>query len=216
MRIVGDNTALVSGRQDLAPDRAAGPAETQGEAFPFGTRGLVPVWTERRKKGGFKTVYAFPCSDGAVTGDDGLAEELGRALAFLDGLVAEAAGLSGVDLGALGDVRAGVEASGYRFTRVEEHWDDPQASSPVHLRVEAGLADGAPGELSAVIEYDADGRVRHVLVDQRTPDGRACEVTAAVDFDDGRLAVERVTERRPDEERPFVAYLWHRRPARRF
>ena len=60
------------------------------------------------------------------------------------------------------------------------------------------------------MEYDRDGRVRHVLMSDFGEAGYACRATAAVDFDDGELRIDRVVETRPGEE-PYELYFWRRR-----
>ncbi len=216
----GDNSGYGAGRVELGAGRATGPAMEEGEAFPYGVRGLIPVETERKKKGGIKTVYAFPFAEGEPDEDDELARELCAAVDFVNVLLAEAAELSGHPFGTVGAVWTGIAAKGYSFTRVEKTESSAPGSLPVHLRVETSDRPGEPDTLSAVIQYDADGRARHVLMTEYGEDGYTCFVTAAEDFATGDLVVEKVSEGYPDEE-PYVlfrrrhGYGWRGGPGRR-
>lgn len=211
MEYIGDNARFGVERVVLSEERCVEPLVERGETFPFGVRGMLPVSTVRRKKGGRKVVYAFPCAGGvACAGDDALSDELEDALAFLNALLGEAADLSGHGFGVLGAVVLGVPEEGYGFTRVEESLADGRTATPVRLRVETSPKPGEPESLGAVVEYDRDGRVRHVLMSDFGEAGYACRATAAVDFDDGELRIDRVVETRPGEE-PYELYFWRRR-----
>ena len=71
MQFLGDNARFGAETVELTGERSVGAAVEESDAFPFGVRGLLPVVTARRKKGGFKTVYAFPLSEGELGGGGG-------------------------------------------------------------------------------------------------------------------------------------------------
>lgn len=212
MQFLGDNARFGAGTVELTGERSVGAAVEESDAFPFGVRGLLPVVTARRKKGGFKTVYAFPLpegelgEDGEGDGGAGLARELRAAADFVNVLLAEAAELSGHPFGAVGAVWGGVPERGYCFTRVEELPSDDPGATPIHLRLETSDVPGEPDTLSAVLQYDARGYLCHALLTEFGEGGRACRVTASLDFGSGDVVVQRVVESAPGEE-PVELYF---------
>lgn len=216
MRFLGDNTAFGAERVDLGAERHADPAVEEGEAFPCGVRGLVPVHTARRKKGGVKTVYAFPFGEGEPPADDPLAQELCAAVDFVNVLLGEAEDLTGRPFGVLGAVWMGIAPKGYSFTRVEKIDSQGPNALPIHLRVETSDVPAEPGTLSAVLQYDADGRLRHALLTEYGEDGYTCFVTAAEEYATGEVLVERVVEGYPDEEPRELFRRRHAAPERRY
>lgn len=69
MLLFGDNTKYGVERVELSAERYVDPVVAEGDPFPLGVAGLVPVVTSRRKKGGFKTVYALPFGEGELVFD---------------------------------------------------------------------------------------------------------------------------------------------------
>ena len=63
MRFFGDNSRFGKERVELTDKRAVETAVREGEGFPCGAAGLIPV-VSKRKKGGTRTVYAFPIAEG--------------------------------------------------------------------------------------------------------------------------------------------------------
>ena len=195
--LLGDNTRFAAERVDVTAHRFAGPAEEEGESFPFGVRGLVPVVTERKKKGGHKTVYAFPFAEGEPDPEDALAGELCAAVDFVNVLLGEARELSGFPFGTIGALWMGVTDGGYSFTRVEEVFSEGWRLPSVHLRLETSDVAGEPGSLSAVLEYDAHGYLRHVLITERGEGGSVCRIVASDESDGRDVLVDRVVEATP-------------------
>ena len=145
LELFGDNSGFGTERVELNGLRHVDPAVRDDDAFPFGVQGMLPVVTSRKKKGGFKTVYAFPFAEGEPPADDQLAGELRAAVDFINELLAEAADLSGYPFGAITALWMGVPEKGYSFTRVE--------------RVEQTVrADQRPSERGGFGGYGYDGR----------------------------------------------------------
>lgn len=198
MLFLGDNTQFGAERAELNPERLVDPVVTDDEPFPFGVNGLAPVITERRKKGGCKTVYAFPFGEGEAPGDNSVAQELCDAVGFVNQLLWEASDLSGHEFGAIGALWLGVPERGYAFTRVEQSSGNDANSAPYKLRIETSDVPKEPNTLSAVIEYDADGLVRNVLMVEYGENGESCRAMAAVDFSCGEVRVRRVIQTQSD------------------
>ena len=190
----GDNARFGAEKVELSAERFVGLLEDEGEDFPFGVRGLLPVVTVRKKKGGYKTVYAFPFTEGTEPANAELAQELSDALGFINLLLREATEASGHDFGQIGGIWLSIAEKGYGFTRVEQVLSDGPNGAPIHLRVETSDKPGAPGTLSAVIEYDFDGYVRNVLMTEYAEDGYSCYASAAIDFASGEIVVQKVAE----------------------
>lgn len=216
MEYVGENGAFGAELVELSPERSVDTLVESGETFPLGVRGLLPVVTARKKKGGSKTVFAFPCAAGVPSTDPQLARELADALGFLNTLLAEAADLSGFPFGEVACVQMGVPERGYGFTRVERTRLDGPSAAPIHLRVETSDVPGAAGSLNAVLEYDRYGRVQHVLMTEYGEGGHVCRATAAVDFNDGVLRIERVVEELEAGAEPVELFFWHNRRSGRW
>jgi hypothetical protein len=200
MLFLGDNARFGSEYTDVTEGRSVSPAVTGGDAFPFGVEGLLPVNTERRKKGGVKTVYAFPFAEGEIDAETPLGRELTEAVNFVNDLLGEAGVQANYGFGSIGAVWGGIPEQGYCFTRVEEVPSSAADAAPYHLRIETAAAPNEPESLSAVIEYDADGYVRHVLMSERDGEGVVRRATAAVDFSTGDVRVRQVTETGTDGE----------------
>ena len=120
LELFGDNSGFGTERVELNGLRHVDPAVRDDDALPVRRAGgCSPVVTSRKKKGGFKTVYAFPFAEGEPPADDQLAGELRAAVDFINELLAEAADLSGYPFGAITALWMGVPEKGYSFTRVE-------------------------------------------------------------------------------------------------
>lgn len=218
VQFFGDNTRFGAQRVELTAERFVDGAVEGGDAFPFGVAGMLPVATSRKKKGGYKTVYAFPFGEGEPPADSGLARELCAAVDFANLLLSEAADLTERDFGQIGALWMGVNEKGYSFTRVEQlPANDPNAT-PIHLRLETSDVPGAPDTLSAVMEYDVEGYLRNVLMTVYEQGGYSVRVMASIEYRSGEVLVQRVTETAaPDESgrapEPVELYRRHRRPA---
>ena len=197
MNFIGSNDSYGAERQELNAERFVDKAIEVDAAFPLGVKGMLPVQTSRRKKGGFKTVYAFPFAEGEADQSDELAHELSEATDFVNLLLSEARELSGYEFGQIGALYLGISAKGYGFTRVEViacEEDGSPAVAPVHLRLETSDHPGEPGSLSATVEYDPEGYVHHVLMAETSEDGRCLRAMATYDFREHDIFVSRVTE----------------------
>lgn len=200
MEFVGDNARFGAERVELSAERCVGLTVQGDGVFPFGVNGMLPVETARKKKGGCKTVYAFPFAEGEPPADSDLARELCAALDFVNVLLGEAAQLSGHEFGSIGAVQLGVTEKGYSFTRVEVQPLVNPGDAPVRLRVETSDVPGEPGTLSAVLEYDDGGYLRHALMTEYGDGGYTCRATASVDYASGDVLVQKVVEAVPGEE----------------
>lgn len=198
MIFLGDNTRFGAERVIVSPERLVDPTDPSEEPFPYGAEGLVPVITERRKKGGCKIVYAFPFGEGEPPADAPMAQELEQAVAFVNQLLLEAADRSGYEFGTIGAIWIGVPDRGYTFTRVEKSSDDDVNGAPYHLRIETSDRPKEPNTLSAVLEYDIDGYVRHALMVEYGDNGTSCRAMAAVDYRDGNVHIRRVIRTNED------------------
>lgn len=194
MKFIGDNTRFGTERVDITEERHADPIVNDSEAFPFGVDGLVPVSTARKKKGGVKTVYAFPFGEGEPPADNQLAHELCAAVEFLNVLISEASDLAGHPFAEIGAVQIGVAERGYCFTRVEEIRSDDAGNTPIHLRVESSDLPNTAHAPSAVLQYDPQGYVRHVLITERDDNGDLFRIVATEDYATGDVLVQRVTQ----------------------
>lgn len=219
MEFLGDNTRFGAARVELGEERYVEPLVADGDAFPFGVDGLLPVATSRKKKGGVKTVYAFPFGEGEPPADNDLARELCAAVDFVNVLLGEASELSGHEFGSIGALWLGVPEKGYSFTRVEAVPPANPGDAPIRLRIETSEVPGAPDTLSAVLEYDEGGYLRHALMTEFGENGYSCRVTASVDFASGEVLVQKVAEVVAGEE-PYELYYrnyndWEPRGPRR-
>ena len=116
MLFLGDNARFGTKRVELSSERLVDPVVRDDKPFPFGVDGLVPVVTERRKKGGCKVVYAFPFGEGEPPTDNPAAQELCDAVGFVNQLLQEAGELSDHEFGAIGALWLEVPERGYSFT----------------------------------------------------------------------------------------------------
>ena len=167
MLFLGDNAQFGENPVELSAERLVEPIVHDGERFPFGVDGLLPVVTERRKKGGSKTVYAFPFAEGEPPADNPAAQELCDATDFVNRLLQEASELSGHEFGSIG---------------------------AFNLRLETSDLPKEPDTLSAVLEYDPHGYVRNVLMVEYAENGISCRATAAVDFSCDDVCIRRVVQ----------------------
>lgn len=217
MQFLGDNARFGAEPVELTDERTVEVAVEGSDTFPFGVRGMLPVVTARRKKGGFKTVYAFPLAEGELpegdvegeevpSDDRRLACELRAAVDFVNVLLSEAAELSGHAFGTVGAVWGGIAERGYSFTRVEEVPSDDPGAMPVHLRLETSDVPGEPDTLSGVLQYDERGYLCHALLTEFGEGGRSCRVTASMDYGSGDIVVQKVVEAVPGEE-PVELYF---------
>lgn len=195
MEFFGANDSYGTDRCDLSEERYVDKKVADGSNLPFGVKGMLPVVTSRRKKGGFKTVYAFPFAEGTADESDPLAHELCEATGFVNMLLGEARELSGYEFGVIGALNLGVSAEGYCFTRVElvAGVGRKPAGAPVHLRLETSDVACEPGSLSASVEYDPDGYVRHVSMTEYAEDGQVYRAMADYDWHERGVYVFRVT-----------------------
>ena len=183
MEFIGANDSYGTERSELSAERYIDTLVENDANFPFGVKGMLPVVTSRRKKGGFKTVYAFPFAEGEPDMENPLAHELVEATEYVNMLLSEARELSGYEFGEIGALYMGVGPKGYGFTRVElisSDEEDTPAVAPVHLRLET-------------IEYDPDGYVHHVLMAEYTEDGRIVRAVADYNFQNRDIFVSKVT-----------------------
>ena len=194
MLFLGDNTQFGENPVELSAERLVNPIVHNDEGFPFGVDGLLPVVTERRKKGGSKTVNAFPFAEGEPPADNPLAQELCDAVAFVNQLLEEAAELSGHEFGSIGALWLGIAKRGYNFTRVEASCAAEAHSAPFNLRIETSDLPKEPDTLSVVLEYDPDGYVRNALMVEYGEDGASCRAMAALDFSSDTLRIRRVIQ----------------------
>lgn len=211
MEFFGDNSAFGTEMVGLTPDRHVDRPYDNDAPFPLGFKDLLPVRTSRRKKGGYKVVYAFPFAQGEPPADNELARELCDAVEFVNKLLAEARELSEYDFGSIGAVNIGIPEKGYSFTRVEEACDEngEPTVAPVRLRIETSDKPSQPDTLSAVIEYDADGYVMHVLMTEYGEDGDVCRATASVDYYFREVVVMKVVLTPGDGSEPVELYRRH-------
>lgn len=194
MLFLGDNAQFGENPVELSAERLVEPIVHDGERFPFGVDGLLPVVTERRKKGGSKTVYAFPFAEGEPPADNPAAQELCDATDFVNRLLQEASELSGHEFGSIGALWLGIPKRGYSFTRVEAVCAGETRSAPFNLRLETSDLPKEPDTLSAVLEYDPHGYVRNVLMVEYAENGISCRATAAVDFSCDDVCIRRVVQ----------------------
>ena len=194
MLFLGDNAQFGECPVELSAERLVDPIVHGDEGFPFGVEGLLPVVTERRKKGGSKTVYAFPFAEGEPPAENPAAQELCDAAGFVNRLLQEASELSGHEFGSIGALWLGVPKRGYSFTRVEAACAEGAHSAPFKLRLETSDLPKEPDTLSAVLEYDPQGYVRNALMVEYGEGDTSCRVMAAVDFSCDDVCVRRVVQ----------------------
>ena len=197
MKFAGDTTIYGSDFAELCAERGVDTLVEEGEAFPLGVRGLLPVVTSRKKKGGYKTVYAFRFAEGEPDAADETANELSQAIDFANVLIDEASDLSGYPFAPIDTVLIGIPAEGYGFTRVEqmpldENGNEP--ATPIHLQICASSDFGDAKTIEIVMEYDASGHLQNTLITENCFDGGTRHISAAPDWDTGEILVQRVLE----------------------
>ena len=212
MRLFGDNSKYGKEPVELESKRTVGEVITDGEAFPAGVAGLIPV-ISKRKKGGTKTVYAFPTAEG----DTGELEQTDELAVITDGvelvnrLLAQAAELAHIELGQIFGVAMGITEEGYGFTRVEvvtidEH--NRPSETPVHLHIETSDTPGEPGTVNAVIALDAEGVPARVLVTEFNERGATIRINVNVNEKTDKLSVQKVEDIRGGESRLLYKRGW--------
>ena len=209
MEFFGANDSYGTERHELSEERYIDTLVENDANFPFGVKGMLPVVTSRRKKGGFKTVYAFPFAEGQADESDGLAHELCQATEYVNMLLSEARELSGFQFGEIAALCLGVGTKGYGFTRVEiipNEEEGVPAAAPIHLRLETTDKPGEPGSLSATIEYDPDGYVYHVLMTEFCEDGEVVRAVADYNYRMRDIYVSRVTSTPAEGGEPEELY----------
>ena len=87
MEFIGANDSYGTERSELSAERYIDTLVENDANFPFGVKGMLPVVTSRRKKGGFKTVYAFPFAEGEPDLENPLAHELVEATEYVNMLL---------------------------------------------------------------------------------------------------------------------------------
>ena len=195
MEFIGANDTYGSELHEMSAERSIGTTVCDDANFPFGVKGMLPVMTSRRKKGGVKTVYAFPFAEGQPDESNELAHELVEATNYVNMLLGEARELSGYQFGEIGALYMGIGERGYGFTRVEiipNEEEGVPAAAPIHLRLETTDKPGEPGSLSATIEYDPDGYVHHVLMTEFAENGEVVRAMADFNFRRRDIFVSRV------------------------
>ncbi len=212
MRLFGDNSTYGTEPVEFASKRTVGVTVAEGLKFPEGIRGLIPV-TSKRKKGGTKTVYAFPTAEG----DSGELEASDELAVITDGvelanrLLAQAAELAHIDLGQIFGVAMGITEDGYGFTRVEvvpidEH--NRPSETPIHLHIETSDTPGEPGTVNAVIALDAEGVPARVLITEFNERGATIRVNVNVNEKTGKLSVQKVEDIRGGDSRLLYKRGW--------
>lgn len=212
MRLFGDNSTYGTEPVEFASKRTVGVTVAEGEKFPEGIRGLIPV-VSKRKKGGTKTVYAFPTAEG----DTGELEPSDELAVVTDGvdlvnrLLAQAAELAHIDLGQIFGVAMGITQDGYGFTRVEvvpidEH--NRPSETPIHLHIETSDTPGEPGTVNAVIALDTEGVPARVLITEFNERGATIRVNVNVNEKTGKLSVQKVEDIRGGDSRLLYKRGW--------
>ena len=195
LEFIGANDTYGSELHEMSAERSIGTTVCDDANFPFGVKGMLPVMTSRRKKGGVKTTYAFPFAEGQPDESNELAHELVEATNYVNMLLGEARELSGYQFGEIGALYMGIGERGYGFTRVEiipNEEEGVPAAAPIHLRLETTDKPGEPGSLSATIEYDPDGYVHHVLMTEFAESGEVVRAMADFNFRRRDIFVSRV------------------------
>lgn len=203
----GTNAAFGAGKVELGDRRWTLATQTEGEDFPRGTKGLIPVVT-LRKDGTEKTSYAFPVGEGCEP--DGAAQALDEAVALLNRLLDQACELARHGFGYVDGIAVQVPERGWAFTRVEMVPRDAhgqESATPLHLIVETG-EPGSPDSLEATLEYDRRGEVRRVAMTEHGESGYTCRVVCTVNSHTGRLSVHKVEE---SDDRGARGHLLYKR-----
>ena len=213
MRLFGDNSKYGDTEIELADGkRTVGVKVEDGKAFPEGVAGLIPVVT-KRKKGGTKTVYAFPTKEG----DSGELEQTDELAVITDGvdlinrLLAQAAELARIELGQIFGVTMAITPENYNFTRVEivpiDAHNKP-SETPVHLHIETSEEPCEPGSLSCVIEFDGEGVPARVLICEYNERNATLRINVNVNEKTGKLSVQKVEDIMGSEARLLYKRGW--------
>ena len=213
MRLFGDNSKYGDTEIELADGkRTVGVKVEDGKAFPEGVAGLIPVVT-KRKKGGTKTVYAFPTKEG----DSGELEQTDELDVITDGvdlinrLLAQAAELARIELGQIFGVTIAITPENYNFTRVEivpiDAHNKP-SETPVHLHIETSEEPCEPGSLSCVIELDGEGVPARVLICEYNERNATLRINVNVNEKTGKLSVQKVEDIMGSEARLLYKRGW--------
>ena len=213
MRLFGDNSKYGDTEIELADGkRTVGVRVEDGKAFPEGVAGLIPVVT-KRKKGGTKTVYAFPTKEG----DSGELEQTDELAVITDGvdlinrLLAQAAELARIELGQIFGVTMAITPENYNFTRVEivpiDAHNKP-SETPVHLHIETSEEPCEPGSLSCVIELDGEGVPARVLICEYNERNATLRINVNVNEKTGKLSVQKVEDIMGSEARLLYKRGW--------
>ena len=213
MRLFGDNSKYGDTEIELADGkRTVGVKVEDGKAFPEGVAGLIPVVT-KRKKGGTKTVYAFPTKEG----DSGELEQTDELAVITDGvdlinrLLAQAAELARIELGQIFGVTMAITPENYNFTRVEivpiDAHNKP-SETPVHLHIETSEEPCEPGSLSCVIELDGEGVPARVLICEYNERNATLRINVNVNEKPGKLSVQKVEDILGSEARLLYKRGW--------
>ena len=213
MRLFGDNSKYGDTEIELADGkRTVGVNVEDGKAFPEGVAGLIPVVT-KRKKGGTKTVYAFPTKEG----DSGELEQTDELAVITDGvdlinrLLAQAAELARIELGQIFGVTMAITPENYNFTRVEivpiDAHNKP-SETPVHLHIETSEEPCEPGSLSCVIELDGEGVPARVLICEYNERNATLRINVNVNEKTGKLSVQKVEDIMGSEARLLYKRGW--------
>ena len=213
MRLFGDNSKYGDTEIELADGkRTVGVKVEDGKAFPEGVAGLIPVVT-KRKKGGTKTVYAFPTKEG----DSGELEQTDELAVITDGvdlinrLLAQAAELARIELGQIFGVTMAITPENYNFTRVEivpiDAYNKP-SETPVHLHIETSEEPCEPGSLSCVIELDGEGVPARVLICEYNERNATLRINVNVNEKTGKLSVQKVEDIMGSEARLLYKRGW--------
>lgn len=213
MRLFGDNSKYGAEEVELAGGkRTVGVCVEEGQAFPCGVAGLIPV-TSKRKKGGTKTVYAFPTAEG----DSGELEQTDELAVITDGvdlinrLLSQAAELAKIELGQIAGVSMGITEDNYGFTRVEivpiDAHNKP-SETPIHLHIETSEIPAEPGTLSCVIELDGEGVPARVLICEYNERGATLRINVNVNEKTGKLSVQKVEDIRGGDARLLYKRGW--------
>ena len=213
MRLFGDNSKYGDTEIELADGkRTVGVKVEDGKAFPEGVAGLIPVVT-KRKKGGTKTVYAFPTKEG----DSGELEQTDELAVITDGvdlinrLLAQAAELARIELGQIFGVTMAITPENYNFTRVEivpiDAHNKP-SETPVHLHIETSEEPCEPGSLSCGIELDGEGVPARVLICEYNERNATLRINVNVNEKTGKLSVQKVEDIMGSEARLLYKRGW--------
>ena len=213
MRLFGDNSKYGDTEIELADGkRTVGVKVEDGKAFTEGVAGLIPVVT-KRKKGGTKTVYAFPTKEG----DSGELEQTDELAVITDGvdlinrLLAQAAELARIELGQIFGVTMAITPENYNFTRVEivpiDAHNKP-SETPVHLHIETSEEPCEPGSLSCVIELDGEGVPARVLICEYNERNATLRINVNVNEKTGKLSVQKVEDIMGSEARLLYKRGW--------